>query len=76
MAKTLPDKARSFVDAINKRNTEFKLSADLILAAIETESAFNPPVKSQIPAYGLMQIVPKSAGIDATQKIFGKRKLL
>jgi membrane-bound lytic murein transglycosylase C len=32
--------------------------------------------KSYIPAYGLMQIVPKSAGMDATKFLYGKPKLL
>ena len=29
-----------------------------------------------MPAYGLMQIVPESAGKDATQQLFGQPKLL
>src|SRR5690606_39614355 len=46
------------------------------LPILETESAFNPMAKSPIPAFGLMQIVPSSAGQDATAKLFGKPKLL
>ena len=72
----LPARARPFVAAINKENSEFELSAELLLAIIETESAFNPMAKSSIPAFGLMQIVPASAGQDATEKLFGKPKLL
>lgn len=48
----------------------------LVLALIKNESAFNPMAKSHIPAYGLMQIVPKSAGKDATQYLFKESKLL
>ena len=52
------------------------LSAALILAIMETESSFNPMAKSHIPAYGLMQVVPRSAGRDATAYLFGKSKIL
>ena len=76
MVERLPNSAHGFVGAINEKNAEFKLSVELILALIETESAFNPMAKSHIPAYGLMQIVPKSAGMDATEKIFGKPRVL
>ncbi|MGC8121092.1 transglycosylase SLT domain-containing protein [Marinobacter sp. VGCF2001] len=72
----LPARARPFVAAINKENREFELSAELLLAIMETESAFNPMAKSSIPAFGLMQIVPASAGQDATEKLFGKPRLL
>ena len=72
----LPAKARQFVEAINRENGEFELSAELLLAIMETESAFNPMAKSPIPAFGLMQIVPVSAGQDATEKLFGKPRLL
>ncbi len=48
----------------------------MIFALIEAESAFNPLAKSHIPAYGLMQIVPQSAGQDASALIHGKATLL
>ena len=32
--------------------------------------------RSHIPAYGLMQIVPKTAGIDAYQYLYNKKRLL
>ena len=72
----LPAQSRSFVASINRENREFELSAELLLAIMETESAFNPMAKSPIPAFGLMQIVPSSAGQDATEKLFGKARLL
>jgi membrane-bound lytic murein transglycosylase C len=43
---------------------------------METESSFNPMAKSHIPAYGLMQIVPHTAGKDATSYLYGKSKIL
>ncbi|GGE64995.1 hypothetical protein GCM10011533_16710 [Streptosporangium jomthongense] len=72
----LPARARPFVSSINRENEKFELSAELLLAIMETESAFNPMAKSPIPAFGLMQIVPASAGQDATEKLFGKPRLL
>lgn len=72
----LPARARPFVASINRENVKFELSAELLLAIMETESAFNPMAKSPIPAFGLMQIVPSSAGQDATEKLFGKPRLL
>lgn len=76
MVETLPAKARGLVTSINQGSREFELSAELILAIIETESSFNPMAKSPVPAYGLMQIVPQSAGQDATAMLFGQPKIL
>lgn len=41
----------------------------LTMAMIRQESAFNPKAESKIPAYGLMQIVPKYAGRDVNISI-------
>lgn len=43
---------------------EYNLEQALIFAIIKTESSFNPYAVSHIPAYGLMQVVPGSAGRD------------
>ena len=42
----------------------YQLEQALIFAIIKTESSFNPYAVSHIPAYGLMQVVPASAGRD------------
>ena len=52
-----------------------KIDPALVMAVIHTESAFNPMATSPVPAFGLMQIVPKSAGLDATA-LLGKKRLL
>ncbi len=72
----LPRQARMIQGDVAKFAKESKLETPLVFAIIETESAFNPMARSPIPAYGLMQIVPTSAGQDATQQLFGKAKIL
>ena len=54
----------------------FKLKAHWLLAIMHTESSFNPLARSWVPAYGLMQIVPKTAGIDSYYFLYKKRRLL
>ncbi|MBM3570173.1 MAG: DUF3393 domain-containing protein [Alphaproteobacteria bacterium] len=43
---------------------QYKLPRALVLSIIKNESAFNPRAQSPIPAFGLMQLVPSSAGKD------------
>lgn len=62
----------SVIQQANKQH----IDPALILAIVKNESAFNPLARSHIPAYGLMQIVPSSAGKDATAYLFGRPKLL
>lgn len=52
------------------------LPIELIFAIMHSESSFNPMARSHVPAYGLMQIVPRTAGIDAYKFLYGKKKLL
>jgi LysM repeat protein len=46
----------------------------VIMATIHTESHFNPRARSSAPAYGLMQIVPRTAGKESTEHLFGKAR--
>ena len=71
-----PRKSKPFVPTAKKIAEREKLPLTLVMAIMETESAFNPMAKSHVPAYGLMQIVPRSAGQDATAYLFGKAKIL
>lgn len=78
---TLPDealqkKALQFVDYVKKYSDERQLDPSLVFAIMHTESSFNPLAKSYVPAYGLMQIVPRSAGKDAAKYVFGKPMIL
>jgi len=56
--------------------TRFKLKPEILLAIMHSESSFNPMARSHIPAFGLMQIVPRSAGIDSYLFLYKKRRLL
>lgn len=51
---------------------EYNLEQALVFAIIKTESSFNPYAVSHIPAYGLMQIVPGSAGRDVYKALNNK----
>lgn len=47
----------------------YDISPTLVYAVIETESSFNPYAVSPAKAYGLMQVVPASAGRDVYERI-------
>lgn len=68
-------KAERYKPYIYENAEKFSLPADLIYAIIHAESYFNPLARSHIPAYGLMQIVPHTAGKDAAQFLTGKEKV-
>ncbi len=69
-------RALKYAEAVTAAAEKEKIDEELIFAIMETESSFNPMAKSHIPAYGLMQIVPRTAGRDATNYLYGKAKLL
>ncbi|RUM56062.1 MAG: transglycosylase [Nautilia sp.] len=69
-------KAKQFKNDVEKRAKEFKLKEPFIFAIIHTESSFNPMARSYVPAFGLMQIVPTTAGADAYKSIYGRKKIL
>jgi membrane-bound lytic murein transglycosylase C len=57
-------KASPYLDSFSKQAIEQRQEISLLLAISHAESSFNPQAKSHIPAFGLMQIVPRSAGMD------------
>ncbi len=69
-------KAKTFKSDVMKNSKKEKIPAELIYAIIHSESSFNPMARSHIPAFGLMQIVPRSAGIDSYQYLYKKKRLL
>ncbi len=75
-SNTTLKKAKSFEDDVLKYSKKEKIAPNLVYAIIHSESSFNPMARSHIPAYGLMQIVPKSAGLDISKRIYGNEKIL
>lgn len=61
-----------FLNNVRQNARRFDQPPQLIYAIMEAESSFNPYAMSHVPAYGLMQIVPSSAGRDAHQLIYGR----
>ena len=69
-------KAKRYKSDVFKRANEFSLTPSLIYAIIHTESSYNPLARSYVPAFGLMQIVPQTAGRDAYKMLYHKEKIL
>lgn len=74
--KSLPQKAKPFLTEVNKQAKRWNVDPALLLAVIHTESSFNPMARSPIPAFGLMQIVPSTAGKDVSALLHGEPLLL
>lgn len=67
-------RAQNYMPYIYAESEKRQLPAPLVLAIMHTESHFNPKAKSHVPAYGLMQIVPTTAGHDVNKLYRGKDK--
>lgn len=53
-----------YANIVQRASQKYGIPEDLIYAIIKTESSFNPYAVSWANAYGLMQVVPKTAGRD------------
>ncbi len=69
-------RASKYENEINTYAAKNILPVELVYAIIHTESYFNPKAKSHAPAYGLMQLVPKSGARDAYQYVYNQDKIL
>lgn len=65
-------RVKKFKPFVEKYAKKFNISKNLIYAVIQTESNFNQFAVSSANAYGLMQVVPTSAGKDAYKYVKGK----
>jgi membrane-bound lytic murein transglycosylase C len=74
--KRLRQKAKKYKPYINDNAQKYRLPPSLIFAIIHAESSFNPLARSQAPAFGLMQIMPYTAGKDASHLIYNEVKIL
>lgn len=63
LASGVPDNV-GLHKAVMHHANQFSIPADLIYAIIQTESSFNPNARSPANAYGLMQVVPETAGLE------------
>lgn len=69
VAKHQQLRAYKYADLVGKYSNKYNVTESLVYGVIKTESSFNPFAVSRAPAYGLMQIVPNTAGRDVFEKI-------
>ncbi len=62
--------------SIARRKDVAAMPIELVLAIMQTESFFNPKARSHVPAFGLMQLVPKSGAKDALQYLGEEERIL
>jgi hypothetical protein len=72
----LEGRARLYQPLVVTHAEKYDLDPALVMAMIHTESAFNPKARSNASAYGLMQLVPQTAGREAYFRIYGQRRTL
>lgn len=68
-ANSLSKRAKKYKSFAEKESQRFDIPVALVMAIMHSESAFQPKAKSAVPAYGLMQIVPRTAGHDVNKMI-------
>lgn len=66
---TLTSRAEKYQPYAEQESKRFNIDAPLVMAIMHSESAFRPKAKSFVPAYGLMQVVPSTAGHDVNKQI-------
>jgi membrane-bound lytic murein transglycosylase C len=68
--------AGRYQQAVAREARRQSLPVSLVFAVMETESHFNPRARSAVPAYGLMQLVPRSGAMDSYRHVYGEKVLL
>ena len=61
-----------YATIVRDASRRYGIPEDLIYAIIKTESSFNPYAVSHANAYGLMQVVPNTAGTDVFKLVKNK----
>ncbi|MEA5446520.1 lytic transglycosylase domain-containing protein [Gammaproteobacteria bacterium AB-CW1] len=64
-----PGSAEDWLGMVDAMADRFELDPGLLLAVMETESAFDPHAVSHAGARGLMQILPEGAEADAREQL-------
>ena len=70
----LSNRVKPFMQDYQTQASLLSMDLSLLLAISHAESAFDPQAQSHIPAFGLMQIVPSSAGKDVAKKLLKRKK--
>jgi len=68
-------RAKKYLPYVRDYSSKYSISKTLILGIIKTESDFNPYAVSYVPAFGLMQIVPTTAGIEGYERAYGYKHI-
>ncbi|EKO3566385.1 membrane-bound lytic murein transglycosylase MltC [Vibrio metschnikovii] len=72
VADQMQIRSYQYADIVRRASGKYGIPEDLIYAIIKTESSFNPYAVSWANAYGLMQVVPKTAGRDVFNLVKNK----
>ena len=69
-------RAERYVPIVEEEAIKAGIEPALVMADMHTESAFNPMARSPVPAFGLMQLVPRFAAKESYMQIYGSEKIL
>ncbi|ABZ77359.1 Lytic transglycosylase catalytic [Shewanella halifaxensis HAW-EB4] len=67
--KSLNLRANQYHPLATAESKKWGIDEAVIMAIMHSESSFRPDAKSHVPAFGLMQVVPVSAGHDVNKHI-------
>ncbi len=69
-------RAERFRPFVTRYAAQYGVYPPLVYAIIHSESSFNPRARSGVPAYGLMQLVPRSGARDAYLLVYNQDRML
>ncbi|MCF6340601.1 MAG: transglycosylase SLT domain-containing protein [Sulfurimonas sp.] len=69
-------RSKIYYDEVKQQSKRQNIPKSLVFAIMHSESSFNPMARSHVPAYGLMQIVPRTAGIDSYIHLYNKKRVV
>ena len=72
-SNSLKERASLYESTVSQMAARYGLGERLIYSIANTESSFNPFAVSTASAYGLMQVVPSSAGAEVYEFLNGKK---
>jgi hypothetical protein len=66
-------RSRAYLPIVRQACERYQIPVGLAMAVMHVESAFNPRAISRSQAYGLMQIMPRTAGREAYALVYGRK---